>query len=315
MKHPVKLVFLVFLLHGTLQAGFFDFFTSKKETVSLVLGSGGARGYAHIGVIRELENRGLKIKAVAGSSMGALIGGLYAAGKLDAYEKWILTLGVPDILDLVSFMPDRAGLVDADKVYAKIYELIGDVRIEELPVKFVAVATDITDQQEVRFTSGPLIDAIKASTAIPSVFPPVELDGHLLVDGGVLNPIPTVALAKEDNDLTVVVDVGARIPNRYHISIPKAMQVDNESIYTTFLNLFKSDEKKEDDTGIFHVVRKTLDTVQWNLSLYLKEKYKADIYVDISYDSCDFYEFHRAYEMVQIGRLATRSALKAYDER
>jgi NTE family protein len=141
----------------------------NNKTVSLALGSGGARGYAHIGVIETIEEKGYKIKSIAGSSMGALIGGLYAVGKLEEYKQWILNLNYYDIYKLLSISLVDGGLVDAEKVFDKIKTFIGDVTIEDLPIKYKAVATDLNTQTTVVFEKGKLIDAIRASIAIPTI--------------------------------------------------------------------------------------------------------------------------------------------------
>lgn len=308
---------VIVLLVAALSVDGFDFFglftkAKPKETVSLVLGSGGARGYAHIGVIEELEKRGLKIKSVAGSSMGALVGGLYAAGKLEEYKEWVLTLGISDIMNLVSLAPESGGMINADRVFDKIYSLIGDVKIEELPIKYTAVATNITTRKEVRFTSGRLIDAIRASIAIPTVFLPVKKGDELLVDGGILNPLPLSIAQDDGNDYIIAVDVAAAIPNRYHISIPPRMQNKQKSIYDAIFAFFtkKSPSLKKDEEGILTVVRQTLDTAQDDLTRRLLLENRYDRLIRVSRDSCAFYEFHRAYELIRIGQLAAIKALE-----
>lgn len=305
------------LLVAALSVNAFELFglftkAKPKETVSLVLGSGGARGYAHIGVIEELEKRGLKIKSVAGSSMGALVGGLYAAGKLEEYKAWVLTLGFSDIMNLVSLTPESGGMINADRVFDKIYSLIGDVKIEELPIKYTAIATNITTRKEVRFSNGRLIDAIRASIAIPTVFLPVKKGDELLVDGGILNPLPLSVVQNDGSDYIIAVDVAAAIPNRYHISIPPPMQQKQKGIYDAIFAFFtqKTPALKKDEEGIMSVVRQTLDTAQDDLTRRLLRENRCDKLIEISRDSCAFYEFHRAYELIRIGQLAAIKALK-----
>ena len=156
------------------------------KTISLVLGSGGARGYAHIGVIEAIEKKGYEIKSIAGSSMGALIGGLYAVGKLEEYKQWVLNLNYYDIYQLLSISLVDGGLVDAEKVFDKIKNFIGDVNIEDLPIQYKAVATDLNTQEPIIFEKGKLIDAIRASIAVPTIFVPVYKDNRILVDGGII---------------------------------------------------------------------------------------------------------------------------------
>ena len=186
-----------------------------KKTVSLVLGSGGARGYAHIGAIEMIEKEGYIIKSISGSSMGALVGGLYAAGKLEEYKKWVLTLDAIEIVQLVDFTFAGGGIVNGDDIYREIERIIGDVKIEELPIPYTAVASDIDNRKEVWFQKGKLIDTVRASIAIPTVLTPVMKNGNILVDGGVLNPLPITPVLSDGNDLIIAVNLDANIPNRY----------------------------------------------------------------------------------------------------
>ncbi len=312
---------IALLLVSVLSVSAFDLFgwfagDEPKKTVSLVLGSGGARGYAHIGVIEELEKEGYKIKSIAGSSMGALVGGLYAAGKLEEYKAWVLTLSISDMMSMVSLASESGGVINIDRVFEKIHSLIGDIRIEELPIKFTAVATDITNQREIWFTTGRLIDAIRASAAIPMVFLPVRDGKNLLVDGGVLNPLPLSVVAGDGNDYTIAVDVGAGIPNPYRVSVPPSMQKQQKGIYDALFSFFGRDKNETlpepEDTGVMTIVRKTLDTAQYHLVRRLLKEQHYDLLVEISNKVCDFYEFQRAYEIIEIGRLSTRDALKTF---
>ena len=150
------------------------------KSISLVLGSGGARGYAHIGIIEVLEDYGYEIKSIAGSSMGALIGGLYACGKLDVYKEWVLTLDVLDVLKLLDFTIGKIGFIKGDRVFSIMEEMIGENNIEDLPIAFTAVATDLTTQKEVWLQRGNLGVAVRASIAIPTIFTPVEIKNKII---------------------------------------------------------------------------------------------------------------------------------------
>ena len=141
---------------------------TNPETISLILGSGGARGLTHIGVIRELERRGYVISSIVGCSMGALIGGFHAAGKLDAYEAWVTKLSEWDVLRFLDIsLTSRSGMMKGDLIMDKLRALVGDVKIEDLPLRFTAVATDVVNHKEVWLSRGDLFDAIRASIAIP----------------------------------------------------------------------------------------------------------------------------------------------------
>ena len=181
--------------------------------VALVLGSGGARGYAHIGVIEALEARGFEIISIAGCSMGALIAGIYAAGKLPEYREWVCNLDYLDVLKLVDVTWSPMGAMRANKVMSKLEELVGDMLIEDLPIPVTTVATDLIRQREVWFQNGPLLQAIRASIAVPGVITPVHVGGQVLVDGGLLNPLPIMPiLATHEADFVVAVNVTAHSP-------------------------------------------------------------------------------------------------------
>lgn len=177
--------------------------------VAVALGSGGARGYAHIGVLAELERRGFAISAIAGSSMGALVGGLYAAGALQEFTEWAGGLTQGAVLRLLDPTFSAPGILRAEKILDKVREIVGEVAIEDLPITFTAVATDLVTGRPVWLQHGPLDEAIRASIAIPGVIAPHILDGRLLADGGILEPLPLAPLAAAPRaDLTIGVSLG-----------------------------------------------------------------------------------------------------------
>ncbi len=298
-----------------------------NRKVSLVLGSGGARGYAHIGVIEILQEKGYEINAISGSSMGALIGGLYAAGKLDEFKQWILTLDYFDIFKLISFSSMSGGLVDAQKVFDKIATMIGDVNIEDLDIKYIAVATDINTQKEVLFTKGKLVDAIRASVSIPTIFSPIVQNDMILVDGGVLNPLPINTIEENNEDLIIAVNLDANIENKYTIKVPDEQKTREELLYSKvktffeeakshiprqFFDILPSKKTKEEnivEPNIPFVLSRTLDTAQTILSKYYIQNYNTDIMIDIPRGSCEFYEFTQGYKMIEIGKTIANSKL------
>ena len=164
--------------------------SANELSISLVLGSGGARGYAHIGVIEELQAQGFAIRSIAGSSMGALVGGIHASGKLPEFTQWVRPMLRLDVLRLLDWTWTGGGFIKGDRIIGALKELIGEVDIEDLPIPFTAVAVDLDTQREVWFSRGPLFDAVRASIAIPTIFRPHRYQGRLLVDGGLLNPLP-----------------------------------------------------------------------------------------------------------------------------
>ncbi len=189
-----------------------------SKRVALVLGSGGARGYAHIGVIEEIEARGYEIACIAGCSMGAVVGGIYAAGKLHHYRDWTESLDYLDVLRLldVSF---RLGAIRGEKVFGRIREIVGEINIEDLAIPYTAVATDLTNQQEIWFQEGCLHQAMRASAAIPSLFTPVVQGSRMLVDGGLLNPLPIVPVVSSHCDLIIAVNLNATTQREYQLPV------------------------------------------------------------------------------------------------
>ncbi|MCU1716958.1 patatin-like phospholipase family protein [Pseudomonas sp. 5P_3.1_Bac2] len=223
-----------------------------SKRVALVLGSGGARGYAHIGVIEELEARGYEIGCIAGCSMGAVVGGIYAAGKLAEYRQWTESLDYLDVLRLldVSF---RLGAIRGEKVFGRIHELVGEINIEDLPIPFTAVATDLTNQQEIWFQEGCIHQAMRASAAIPSLFTPVVQGRRMLVDGGLLNPLPIVPVVSSRCDLIVAVNLNSTQQHHYELPVihrPAALRSRVENLVSTLgsrLPSFKRKHEQDDE--------------------------------------------------------------------
>src|ERR1700744_4930293 len=182
------------------------------QKVSLVLSGGGARGMAHIGVIEELEKHGYEIAAIAGTSMGALVGGVYALGKMQVYKDWLCSLDKMKVFSMLDFTFNGEGLLRGDKVFHAMRELMEDKHIEDLPIPYAAVSADILNRKEVVFNKGSVMEAIRASIAIPTVFTPVRTKDGLLVDGGVINNLPIDHVQRSEGDILVVVDVNANVP-------------------------------------------------------------------------------------------------------
>ncbi|EWT03317.1 esterase [Intrasporangium oryzae NRRL B-24470] len=175
---------------------------------AVVLGSGGARGYAHVGALQVLRERGIEVVAIAGTSMGALVGGVAAAGKLDAYTEWALSLTQREVWRLLDVSLTKVGGVSrADRVIAKVGEILDGATIESLPIPYTAVATDLNARREVWFQHGPVEHAIRASIAIPGVITPITINGRTLVDGGLINPVPIEPTAAVTADVTIAISL------------------------------------------------------------------------------------------------------------
>lgn len=183
-----------------------------SPTVALVLGSGGARGYAHIGVVQVMVERGYQVVAVSGSSMGAVVGGMLAAGKLEEFTDWAVGLGQFEVLRLMDLSLSAKGAIRGEKIFKIVAEMVGEVCIEDLPIEYTAVAVDLLTHREVWFQRGPLEFAIRASTAIPTFVQPVFYNGRVLVDGGLLDPVPVAPVTAARADLVVAVNLNGREP-------------------------------------------------------------------------------------------------------
>jgi NTE family protein len=282
-------------------------------TVSLVLGSGGARGLAHIGVIEWLEAQGFRIVSIAGASMGALIGGIYAAGKLDLYRDWVVELERMDVLRLLDLSFSSNGLIKGDRVIGVLRELIGECDIEGLPISFTAVATDLDRQREVWLNRGPLFDAIRASIAIPTVFTPVVREGRTLVDGAVSNPIPIAPTLSDPSDITIAVNVnGKEEPLQRTAPAPAAVpEARRHKVIAEFLETMQQvvARREEPAPDLFDVVARSMDTMQNAMSRFQLAAYSPDAVVEVPCNACAFFEFWRARELIAIGRERAGRAL------
>jgi len=276
------------------------------QTVSLVLGSGGARGLAHIGIINWLEEHNYKIISVSGSSMGALVGGIYALGKLDEYEHWVRAITATDILKLLDISFDRDGLVRGERIINTLKELIGDSRIEDLPIKFTAVAVDVSREKEVWLNSGSLFDAIRASISLPLFFKPAVINGYKLMDGGILNPVPIAPTVYDDSDITITVNLGGK--PEPGIKLPKKSVVrDEEPGFTDKIAEFikglditgKGSESKRG--GMLEIASQTFETMQGTIARQRLAAYPADIELNVPRNVCMTLEFDKADELIQLG--------------
>jgi len=286
---------------------------NRKQTVSLILGSGGARGLAHIGIIRWLEEQGYEIRFVSGSSMGALIGGVYAAGKLDEFETWFKKLSNTDILGLADIAWDRSGLIKGDKLFDALKELIGDPDIEELAIPFTAVATDIEDEKEVWLQTGSLLKAIRASISLPMIFTPYHWHDMMLIDGGVLNPMPIAPTFNHNNDLTIAVNLGGKPVFDGPSKAESEAEIDEDSWLNDITGLFNSlkehflsnsKEKALEKTfnlDVYEVSNKAFDSMQNTIARQKLAAYPPDITIEIPRNACGMMEFTKVNEMIQLG--------------
>lgn len=304
----------------------------KPKTIALALGSGGARGYAHIGIIEEVEARGWEIVGVAGTSMGAIIGGLYVGGGMESYRDWVSGLGKRDVMRLMDPGMGGAGVLRASKVMSKVKEHLGDLLIEDARLPYTAVAVDLVSQREVWFTSGPMIDAMRASMAMPTVFTPLAKDGMILADGGLLNPVPVVPLADVHADAIIAVNLsapsltaritreeaftGLKLPRLRIPGLPHIIDPALRALVPVFRRgaADAPDEEPPLTFSALDVVDRSLNLMQGALRRYRLAGFPPDVLVNIPLDSCGTLDFHRAKEMIEVGREAAAKAFDAWED-
>lgn len=291
----------------------------NKTTVSLVLGAGGARGLAHIGVIEWLTENGYEIRSIAGSSMGALVGGIYAAGKLDIYKHWVTALDKGDVLRLLDPNLGLSGLFKGMRIIETLRGLLGERDIEDLPVSFTAVATDVEEQKEVWLSRGPLFDAIRASIAVPLVFTPHKVNGRRLLDGSLVNPLPIAPTLRDLTDLTIAVNLSgppqagspeppppppetrpAAAGNNYRARI----QAFIDDLQERFLP-----EEGEPDWSYFDIIALSMETMQNTIARLKLAAYTPDVTITIARDAARLFEFYRAQELIDLGRAKAAALL------
>ncbi|MBB3168928.1 patatin-like phospholipase family protein [Simiduia aestuariiviva] len=280
----------------------------QKKSVSLVLGSGGARGMAHIGVIKWLEENNYKIVSVSGASIGALIGGVYACGKLPDFEKWITALNRMDIVRLMDFSWQRSGLLKGDKIINALIEKVGNHDIENLAIKFTAVAANLKTEKEVWIQSGPLFDAIRASISLPLFFTPYTLNGKTLVDGGVLNPVPIAPTFGDHSDITLAVNLGGE-PEPSQPKKPAKQEQESNLLHPKIQqfidhitdNWLPGDNPNDDRRSAHDIADQAFDAMQASIARQMLAAYPPDITITLPRNACGTMDFDRAKELIERG--------------
>ena len=256
-----------------------------KKDVALALSSGGARGLAHIGAIEELEEQEYRISAVSGCSMGALVGGVYAAGKLKEFREWMKTIDRKKMLELTDFSFSLSHLVKGTRIIEAIMEFVPDMPIEDLPIPFCCVATDWKTGREIVFNKGSLFEAIRASISLPSFYEPVQKDGMILIDGGVVNPIPLNRVKRKAGDILVGIDVSGHDYKKENV---------NHFNYYTMLS------------------RTSSIMIRQN-SILMAKLTQPDMLVDIQMSRYGGFDYDKSEKLIAIGKMKTSLAISKYE--
>ena len=278
--------------------------------VALVLSSGGARGLAHIGAIEELLDQGYHITSIAGCSMGALIGGVYAAGKLEDFREWMKTIDRKKMLELTDFSFSLNHLVKGTRIIEAIMEFVPDMPIEELPIPYCAIATDWISGKEVVFRKGSLFEAIRASISLPTFYEPVRRDGMILIDGGVTNPIPLNRVERHEGDLLIGIDVSG---HDYKAQWDMQQELVEKrkrstSLSQQILNRLMPDNL---DFNYYTMLSRVSSLMIRQNSLLMAQLTQPDVLVDIQMARYGGFDYDKSEKLIAIGRQKTRQTLPA----
>ena len=284
----------------------------KTKNVALALSSGGARGLAHIGAIEELEAQGYHISSIAGCSMGALIGGVYAAGKLNEFREWMKTIDRKKMLGLIDFSLSLNHIVKGTRIIEAIMEFVPDVNIEDLPIPYCAIATDLKAGREVMFSKGSLFKAIRASISLPSFYEPVQRDDMILIDGGIINPLPLNRVKRKSGDILVGVDVSGHDYKAQWEELHRltAMQKSDTSLKTKILDMLIPDNI---EFNYYTVLSRASSLMIRQNSILMAQIMNPDILIDIQMNRYGTFDFDKSEKLIAIGRQKTLQAISKYE--
>ncbi len=289
-----------------------------KRNVALCLSSGGSRGMAHIGAIEELQSRGYTITSVSGTSIGSLVAGILAAGKIHEAHDWFCSLDKQQVISLTDFSFGLSHVVKGNKVLDAIKEWVPDCNIEDLPIPVSMVATDLLNSREVVFTSGKLFEAIRASISIPMCFEPVYRNGTLLVDGGLTNPFPLNRVARTPDDILVGINISGQDHMQTGVAIPtlpEKVSTKLKRVNDLWSKLAKEMDEWTPQINYASLVNRTIDVqIQANCRI-LTQFCKPDVVVEMAQNAYSTFDFDKAAEIMDKGRELMATALDAYESK
>lgn len=285
----------------------------SKKNIALVLSSGGARGLAHIGVIEELESQGYFITSIAGCSMGALIGGVYAAGKLNEFREWMKTVDRKKMLELTDFSLSLNHFVKGKRIIEAIMEFVPDMPIENLPIPYSAVATDLKDGREVVFSKGSLFEAIRASISLPSFYEPVQRDGMILIDGGVINPIPLNRVSRKTGDILVGADVSGHDYKSQWEEMRRLTewQKKDKSLKARILDKLIPDNL---EFNYYTLLSRASSMMIRQNSILMTKLMNPDMLIDMQMSRYGGFDYDKSEKIIAIGRQKTAAAISKFEQ-
>ena len=277
--------------------------------IGLALGSGAARGWAHIGVLQALEEMGIKPDVISGCSAGAIVAGAYAGGNLEKLADWLTTLTRRTVLGFFDFSFLGGGVITGEKLFDFFKERIGDSRIEDLPIPFAAIATELTSGREVWLNSGSLLAAIRASISLPGMFTPCRIDGEWMIDGGLVNPVPVSACRAMNTDLVIAVNINSGILRAHfqadRAKMQEARAEDGASESTEDkkeFNFFKKLTRENDNPGVLDIVHSSIQIMQERILRSRLAGDPPDLLLSPRVSDIGLMEFYRAREAIDEGR-------------
>jgi NTE family protein len=287
--------------------------------IGLALGSGASRGWSHIGVIKALLAEGIEPDVICGTSVGAMIGGSYVAGNMEKLEDWVLSSTRSDVLRFFDVKLSQSGFVDTKRLnwFLHSYVATEQQRIEDLPKKYAAVSTNLDTGREVWFTEGGVADAVRASMAMPGLFPAVRAEQRWLVDGGLVNPVPVSVCHALGADVVIAINLNAGIMGRRNEEKKEVVRVETDSVLGNFKqqareysnSIFPNREKKNEAPGLFHAIANSINIFQDRITRSRLAGDPADVLLSPQVAHIGMLEFHRAAEAIAEGESCVRKAL------
>jgi len=292
---------------------------SSKPTIGLALGSGASRGWSHIGVIKALLSAGVEPDIVCGTSVGAIIGGSYVAGNLKKLEDWVLGSTRSDVLRFFGLGFSQTGFVDTERLswFLHNYVAAEDQRIEDMPKKYAAVSTDLDTGREVWFTKDGVADAVRASMALPGLFPAVRNDQRWLVDGGLVNPVPVTPCRALGADIVIAVNLNSGVIGKRNHATMESIPAERRGVLSSFKkqakeyssSIFPNSVEKDEAPGLFYAIANSVSIVQDRITRSRLAGDPADILISPQLPHIGMLEFHRAAEAIEEGEACVQRAL------
>lgn len=287
--------------------------------IGLALGSGASRGWSHIGVIKALLAEGVEPHVVCGTSVGAMIGGAYVAGNLQKLENWVLRSTRTDVLRFFDIKLSQSGFVDTNRLtwFLNSYVAAENQRIEDTSIKYAAVSADLSNGHEVWFTQGGVADAVRASMAMPGLFPAVRDDQRWLVDGGLVNPVPVSVCHALGADIVIAVNLNAGIVGKRNNASQEVTELEDNGVFSNIKqqakeysnSIFPSRDKKNNAPGLFQAIASSINIFQDRITRSRLAGDPADVLLSPNVSHIGMLEFHRAAEAIEAGELCVQTAL------